>query len=113
MNLLPKVYSGKNIEPKLPITVDKCGNTPIMIYARNGNYDKVLEILNTEDVDLNYTNKYGNNIIHMSVFSGPRFERVVNLLLDRGADINCQNNVGLTPLFSVAMHGQFQWQDYC
>ena len=58
--------------------------------AERGDYDLVCSLL-SRGVDINQKNSYGYTALILASYNG--HERVVSLLIERGANIDIQNNV--------------------
>lgn len=61
----------------------------------------VRELLTTSDVNVNHVNNLGwTALLEAIVLSdgGPRHQQIVQLLIDRDADVNLADRDGVTPL---------------
>lgn len=75
--------------------------------ASNGNVETVINTLDyIEDVNLVMDQK-GNNPLHLASKNGnhEHYTAIVNLLIEKGADINATNNFGSTPLHWASKEG--------
>lgn len=70
--------------------------------AKQGNSDKVLQLLN-KGVDINATYRKGFTALHIAARKG--HTRVISILLKAKADINVREDRGATPLFLAAKYG--------
>ena len=88
-------------------TVDpKSGNSPLSVSTRNGQTAIVKLILSHSNVDVNTwkIKRYGDNILHITAFSG--YHDIAELILKHGQiDVHHVNNYGATPLRAAQSHG--------
>ena len=77
------------------------GNTPLMLAASSGNYDKVLALVTRSAV--NARNRFGSTALMGAAAGG--FEDIVRLLLERGASVHTRARSGATALKFAAMNG--------
>ena len=86
----------------------------------NGDIDRAYE-LKQQGAIIDYKNAKGSTIL--THFIGKRIVRdrealtqkdrdVVQFLLDQGANINCQNKLGATPLIESVRFSQSEWKDF-
>eukprot|EP01051_Picozoa_sp_SAG22_P013459 SAG22_NODE_1509_length_4263_cov_194.143612_4_plen_287_part_00 len=77
------------------------------LHAAVNNGESVAELLDTEDGDLDLRTKFGEGALHRAVRSGT--VSVVNELLEAGADIECRDEQGKTPLMTVCSTRAKKW----
>ena len=65
---------------------------------RGGNLDRVKSILD-DGADVNVRNHKGQSALHCAAKAG--FNHIVQLLIDRGADVDAQDDNGCTPLITA------------
>ncbi|XP_019859938.1 PREDICTED: transient receptor potential cation channel subfamily A member 1 homolog [Amphimedon queenslandica] len=85
---------------------DKCGFTPLHKACMDNKCDDVAELLKNEAVDINATDKNGWTPLHYACQF--RNERIVRLLIDKGADCCKIDNVKRTPLYIACLRGHHQ-----
>ncbi|XP_065060536.1 osteoclast-stimulating factor 1-like isoform X2 [Rhopilema esculentum] len=73
-----------------PNSLDKSGSTALHWAASGGHFDCAAQLLNLPHVDVNVQNKLGDTALHNASWKG--HASVVEILLDRGANKNIQNN---------------------
>lgn len=74
--------------------------TPLLIAVKNGDRDMVALLLDKGAYPRAGTG--GDAVLHIAVYT-KRFD-IAQLLLDKGADINVKNPLGLTPLHYAVYH---------
>ena len=80
--------------------------TPEDVYnfAKDGNVDELIVALNQGDNSTNwYRNNNGDTALHLAAYNG--YMNCVEMLLNRGIDINSKNNDGWTALHLAAEEG--------
>jgi len=80
--------------------------SPIDVYnfAENGNVDELIIALNQGNKSINwYRDDYGSTALHAATRKG--YYKIVQILLDRGIDINSKNNSGYTALHEASFVG--------
>lgn len=85
--------------------IDIYGWTPLHVACYYGNLDEVISILNktrNKVTTINAIDNCGCTSLHRAVQSGSHL--LVNMLIDKGADANIQNNNDNSPL-----HWALQW----
>ena len=86
--------------------LDNDGISPAWIAAQGG-YADILRLLVTHKVDLNVPNHENNRFpIHQAAQAG--HTRIVEMLLQNGADPDPVDNHGITPLWSAAQSGHYE-----
>ncbi len=81
--------------------INRYGGSALIPACHHGYPDCVLELLNTSDVDINHVNNLGwTALIEAVILSdgGPIHQRIVQILVDHGADISIGDNDGVTAL---------------
>ena len=78
------------------------GNTPLMLAAASGDYDKVLTLV-ARSASVNAHNRFGSTALMGAAAGG--FQDIVRLLLERGADVHTRATSGATALMFAAMNG--------
>ena len=61
--------------------------------VRANNFDKVQQILQTDEVDVNARNSEGTAALHLA-----RDKSIAHQLINKGAEVNLQDDLGFTPL---------------
>ena len=73
----------------------------LTLTAEDGDYDEVYDIIDSEgDAIVNYSDDYGHYPLQAACF-GSHYE-IVELLIEKGADVNQQDINGNTPLHSTS-----------
>ena len=76
---------------------DQLGRTPLHILAEKGSTVDIAKcIISSNSVDINKQDKFGDTPL-ISAIEGKNFD-LINMLLEKGADINIRNNEGKTAL---------------
>ncbi|KAK0585035.1 hypothetical protein LWI29_022516 [Acer saccharum] len=91
---------------------DKKVTSPLILATQAGD-ETVIEILLKSNIDVNDTDTEGNSALHCSlikssVVSTQQQNRILFLLLKRGAQVNQRNKLGLTALHIAAASGNVQ-----
>lgn len=80
-----------------------------LIRAADRGYPRVVARLLREDIDIDHVNRLGWTALHEAIILGdgsPRYQRVVRLLVDAGADVNLPSATdGITPLQHAESRG--------
>jgi ankyrin repeat protein len=78
---------------------------PLFLWASRGSRDDLVQlILERGSVDVNATDNEGRTALALAVFYGTL--TTTQMLLDAGADVNCQDKVGEAPLSYAASMGK-------
>lgn len=80
---------------------NRFGGTALIPAADRGHVDIVEELLTTSDVDVNHVNGLGWTALLEAVIlgdGGTNHQRIVELLIEHGADVNLADGEGVTPL---------------
>ena len=105
------VKAGANVNA---VNVQCLGETPLFIAVMDENPSlKVVEELLNSGADPNYaTRSSGTSVLHIAVSPDPGFEenknnkkdivKIIEKLIEKGADLNAQNYFGKTPLMTAA-----------
>lgn len=91
-------------------TQDIWGETPLFEAVRNGNFE-VLQLLINNGLDVNYVNpKNRSRPLHAAFFGSNDdiHQKVVEILLKNGANVNVQDHRGETPFHSFAYSGDMR-----
>jgi ankyrin repeat protein len=99
---LAKVKALLKENPKLVLSKDKEGWTPLHVAAENGCKD-VVELLLASKADVNAIGKFGLAPLHLAARKGSK--DVAQLLLANKARVNARNNNRETPLHLAALKG--------
>lgn len=75
---------------------------------------ELVKILIENGANLNHKDKFKNTCLHLLVenqlqtikYNESNEEKILKLLIDKGADINARNNMGMTPLMHYALKGE-------
>lgn len=76
---------------------------PIMLSVRSGYYD-IVQLFLDYGISPNF-NIEDRSVLHLA--SDNHHPDIVNLLIDRGADVNVQDNYGKTPLYSAVANRDY------
>lgn len=79
-------------------TVDRLGDTPLMIAADNGQARDVVKYLISKGADVNKQNKLGSTALLYAVNSETPNAYVIDDLIQAGADVNAVSKTGNSPL---------------
>lgn len=91
-----------------PRITNRFGGTALIPAAERGHVEVVRELLTRTKVDVNHVNNLGwTALLEAIVLSdgGPRHQRIVELLLAHGADVNIADGGGVTPLAHARSRG--------
>lgn len=67
--------------------------------------EKIIALLLSKNIDLNTYNKStGDTLLHIASYYGE--SKLINLCINNKANINAQNNFGITPLMNAALSGK-------
>lgn len=80
---------------------NRYGGTALIPAAHHGHVEVVRELVSTSDVDVNHVNKPGWTALLEAVIlgdGGERYQRIVRILLDHGADPRIADRDGVDPL---------------
>lgn len=86
-------------------TLTQGENRKLLAASKKGDKEKVLEVLNNENININFKDENGWNALHYACDEGNL--KIVEILLKAGADINSKTNDKKTPLHLAAKHGYF------
>ena len=80
--------------------------TDVYTFAGDGNVDKLIIALNQGDNSINWFKDVvrGSTAFHLAAKKG--YKNIVEILLDRGIDINSKDNYGYTALHIATSHGR-------
>ena len=91
-----------------PRITNRFGGTALIPAAERGHVEVVRELLTRTKVDVNHVNNLGwTALLEAIVLSdgGPRHQRIVELLIAHGADVNIADRGGVTPLAHARSRG--------
>ncbi|WP_336960147.1 ankyrin repeat domain-containing protein [Chryseobacterium contaminans] len=77
---------------------DKNGKTALHFSAAHNDFESTKLLLDNELIEINKTDKFGNNPLWVAVFNARGYYNIVKLLKDFGADPNSKNNNNKSPL---------------
>lgn len=95
MNVL--LAEGANVD-----TVDRNGNTPLMLASKIGN-PRMVKIILAHNPDINAKNTEGNSALMIASEYGQY--HIANELINKGADVYARNNRGLNSLEIATRNG--------
>ncbi|RJX40207.1 ankyrin repeat domain-containing protein [Paenibacillus pinisoli] len=87
---------------------NRFGGTALIPAADRGHVEIVEELLTTSDVNIDHVNNLGWTALLEAVIlgdGGERHQRIVDLLIEHGADVNLGDSAGVTPLQHAKKHG--------
>ena len=79
----------------------KSGGTALISASERGHVEVVKELLEHTDIDVNYKNERGGTALLEAIVLGNGSEshkKVIQMLIDHGADVNMANKENITPL---------------
>ncbi|SCB87223.1 ankyrin repeat domain-containing protein [Bacillus wiedmannii] len=79
----------------------KSGGTALISASERGHVEVVKELLEHTDIDVNYRNDRGGTAVVEAIVLGNGSEnhkKVIQMLIDHGADVNMANKENITPL---------------
>ena len=80
-------------------------NRELLIYSKKGYKEKVLEIISSDNIDVNYQNENGWTALHYACDEGNL--KIVEILIKAHSNINIKNNDKKTPLHISVTRGYF------
>mmetsp|Transcript_10090 Transcript_10090/g.21948 ORF Transcript_10090/g.21948 Transcript_10090/m.21948 type:complete len:612 (+) Transcript_10090:3378-5213(+) len=93
----------------LLVTAKSLSIPPVILAAQHGVFDVLQQLLeegaNPNEEDFRKHKTALHAAINALQWDGDGSERMVELLLEKGADVNARNNVGNTPLMEAALKG--------
>jgi len=75
----------------------------------SGNMDLIKALLQKEPSLVNVSDNYGNTPLHTAVEKGNI--RIVEFLIQNGADVNAKDNEGRTPAYFAEVRGNYELED--
>ncbi|RJE83925.1 ankyrin repeat domain-containing protein [Paenibacillus sp. 1011MAR3C5] len=87
---------------------NRFGGTALIPAADRGHVEIVEELLTISDVNIDHVNNLGWTALLEAVIlgdGGERHQRIVDLLIEHGADVNLGDSAGVTPLQHAKKHG--------
>ncbi len=95
-----------------PNVRDQYGRNPLHTAAFSGDFEVVRNLIEYGLADINATDVYGSTPLHWAL-GGHNFKdgspSVLRLMLEQGADINLQNQIGRTPLHHASVNGMLEF----
>ena len=82
---------------------DNAGVTPLISAAGWGHLTTVQALLSVPGIDMNAKSLMGATALHMAARFGK--DEVVKALINKGANVNITDNVGMTPLMTATLQG--------
>jgi len=92
-------------EPNINVNIQtEDGKTALHLAAINGRFEMIALLLKAPNANLNIQDDIGDTVLHLilDVNLDEDRRKAVYLLCDCGADRDCQNNAGITPLHFAA-----------
>jgi ankyrin repeat protein len=86
-------------------SVDLEGNSALHLAATEG-YDGILRTLVRKEADINKRNKCGETPLHHATTNQGDGKLCIQSLLEFGAEVNCMDDEGRTPLYGALMRGK-------
>lgn len=86
----------------------RSGGTALISASERGHVEVVKELLEHTDIDVNYKNNRGGTALLETIVLGngsDSHKRVIQMLIEHGADVNMANNEGNTPLQHAEKRG--------
>jgi hypothetical protein len=89
---------------------DQNGRNPLHAAAFSGNLEVVRILIEYDPADINATDVYGSTPLHWALGGHDLKDgSVLRLMLERGAGINLQNQIGRTPLHYASVNGGLEF----
>lgn len=91
-----------------PKITNRDGSTALILAAERGSVEVVQELLTYTDVDTNHINDLGRTALLEAVVLGngeERYQQIVQLLIEHGADVHIQDKEEKTPLVYATERG--------
>ncbi len=82
----------------------QAGNRKLLAACRDGDTDLVREYLYRDHMDAKLCNERGETPLHFACAGG--YEMIVQMLLDKDANVNAADTIGRLPLHVAVEHGQ-------
>ncbi|MBQ7257031.1 MAG: ankyrin repeat domain-containing protein [Abditibacteriota bacterium] len=84
------------------------GLTPLMFASKYDDYATVKKLIDL-GADATKSSNQGFNALHLAIFNQTEDkEKIINLLLEKGIDINAKSSLGLTPIHVAMGMGDFE-----
>jgi len=74
--------------------------------ARNGNFEKVKELVEKNSQLVNAKSNNGETLLHIAALSGQK--DIMTLLVSKGSDVEAKDNANNTPLTNAVRNGHFE-----
>lgn len=87
---------------------NRFGGTTIIPASERGHVEAVQWLLENTDINVNHVNNLGWTALLEAIIlsdGGPRHQRIVELLIEHGADVNLADKDGVTPLAHAQQRG--------
>lgn len=100
-----KIMIDAKADPKL---TNRFGGTALIPAADRGHVEVVRELLEHSDIDVNHVNRLGWTALLEAIIlgdGGSNHQKIVELLIRHGADVNLPDGKGVTPLRHALDHG--------
>lgn len=84
-----------------PTITNRYGGTALIPASERGHVEIVQTLLTQTDVNVNHVNNLGWTALMEAIVlsdGGPRHQRIIQLLIDHGADVQIPDRDGITPL---------------
>lgn len=96
--------SSSSVDAVADSTVESSSPIPIspaiIIATQLGDTEEVLRLLSEDKIDVNQQDLLGDSALHCA-----RTNRLINILIEKGASVNIKNSLGSTPLHKAAQRG--------
>ena len=112
-NKITKIYNKNDLDANLDeinLLINKKYNQFLINYIINKNFDSLLFKIEKyyKYIDLNYKNEEGNTLLHLCIVNQIPIN-VIEFLISKGIDINCQNNNLDTPLHIACRNKSYSY----
>lgn len=108
-SFLQKLLKFENIDVNLQ---DENGFTALHFAVEEGYPEILKEILSAEGVNVNLKDKYGNTPLWRAVHNKPDVREAIWMLIKNKADVNIENEYGISPLRIMQEDDEDNQYDY-